>query len=136
MINRVLFDNIVKKYKLDFVNNAEQSFTNVGRILYTMSEKEFIDLQKEKKKQTTHAICEDCGQEMDGSDCTLSQIKINGKWYDRFKYGFNKSDYRKCHDCGRVKGYHHSRCDVERCPRCKGQLLSCDCNITLLRSKK
>lgn len=33
-----------------------------------------------------------------------------------------------CHDCAAVKGqYHCSGCDVEECPRCHGQFLSCEC---------
>ena len=36
-----------------------------------------------------------------------------------------------CHDCGCVEGELHNyfpECDMERCPLCKGQLLSCDCD--------
>lgn len=36
----------------------------------------------------------------------------------------------KCGDCGREEGENHlDCCDIERCPKCSGQLLSCDCNF-------
>lgn len=34
----------------------------------------------------------------------------------------------KCHDCGVVEGQlHKSGCDMERCPKCGEQLISCSC---------
>lgn len=34
-----------------------------------------------------------------------------------------------CYECGVVAGeYHVSGCDVERCPRCLKQLISCGCS--------
>lgn len=34
----------------------------------------------------------------------------------------------KCHDCGCREGeFHVLGCDMERCPFCGGQLISCEC---------
>lgn len=33
-----------------------------------------------------------------------------------------------CGDCGvKRDGWHHPGCDLQQCPRCRGQMLSCDC---------
>lgn len=34
----------------------------------------------------------------------------------------------RCHDCNvEHGGYHHPGCDMERCPRCGRQIVTCDC---------
>jgi len=61
-------------------------------------------------------------------DLKFSKIKIDGEIYDRDTTYFDVND--RCHDCGienKNGNLHHFGCDIERCPKCGGQLISCDC---------
>jgi hypothetical protein len=62
--------------------------------------------------------------------CTCKTIIVNNTRMDRDASYYDKGV--NCHDCAiaNVPGnVHHWGCDIERCPSCKGQLLSCDCNV-------
>jgi hypothetical protein len=75
------------------------------------------------------AKCSWCQREM----TYAGVISCNRNNYVKFPDGtklpsvpFNQEG--RCHDCNVLwKGFHHPGCDVERCPKCGGQLISCGC---------
>lgn len=64
----------------------------------------------------------------------ITTILLKDGEFDRIKYGDETEDFgaedHACGDCAVIKGqYHVQNCDIEECPNCNGQLLSCDCTI-------
>jgi hypothetical protein len=62
----------------------------------------------------------------------LRSYTIEGRAHPRVPYGRERGRFERsipCHDCEARRGqYHVPRCDMEQCPVCGGQLLSCDCS--------
>jgi hypothetical protein len=83
------------------------------------------------------AVCPRCKREMSESvPCTPHSLTVAGERFEPIAYG-QETRYRaygpwprfeRCHDCwAPVSALHHDGCDVEECPLCHGQLISCDC---------
>lgn len=75
------------------------------------------------------AVCRDCEQEMlVATSCTVDTLILQGERYARDRVRSPIGPAGRCADCGVTRrGYHHLGCDLEACPRCRRQLLSCGC---------
>lgn len=80
------------------------------------------------------AICQNCKQEMrKASKCTKPLLVVKYRAGSVFVFKRDTEYYdanKRCHDCGianRRGNVHHLGCDVERCPNCGLQLISCSC---------
>jgi hypothetical protein len=78
------------------------------------------------------AICIDCKRDMTvAAGCTLPTVVIDGIPRPRIRWGREAHWPRskdRCGDCHVVPGQlHHLGCDLEECPACRQQLLSCGC---------
>lgn len=109
----------------------------IERLLFVMDEAENYSgkaLVERIIKEKTMTICGWCNKHMGGkiSSCDENvKVDFGTSVMDPIKYGDEtraKFENERCHDCKVTKGgIHHPGCDVEECPKCHKQLISCGC---------
>lgn len=78
------------------------------------------------------AKCDICETDMlKVASCLDRNYFIDGKEVPALRYIDLYGEGARCHDCNCAEGeFHHLGCDMERCPSCRGQFISCDCNVS------
>jgi len=81
-------------------------------------------------------ICRKCQREMSDASVTTCEGNTSIEYPDGTALksapydpkSLHLPNWFRCPDCNVVPGgKHHSNCDQEYCPKCDGQLISCDC---------
>jgi hypothetical protein len=83
-------------------------------------------------RSRVHWYNEEFGKHIDELERDTKRFCIGGEVFQRVRYGLGKEDEgpdrQPCSGCGVSKAeLHIFGCDLERCPRCGGQAVYCDC---------
>jgi hypothetical protein len=108
---------------------------NIYHLLFSFGTGDsFLVFKKEKEVRATMGICNTCQKKMTEVDTCEGNCYVefpDGKVLPTVPYSsisiFQAANER-CPDCGVASGgKHHPTCDHEICPRCKAQLITCNC---------
>lgn len=90
-----------------------------------------IQKQFKGEMKMAGAPCEICNKlMMKAKGCFDKDYIIDGKRYPAVPHYDRFGDDSRCGDCNCKQGEpHHTGCDLEECPLCGGQFITCDCPI-------
>lgn len=126
LINRNNFDGLLKKYD-----------SNYEKLLSFAKEYVVFRNQEMKISDKEQFLKEIAINKFQGI-----YVDENGIEFNRIAYGqepwFRKEEcHEYCPDCLAAIGeFHYELCDIEDCPKCGTQKLSCDCKLTLLYEQR
>jgi hypothetical protein len=86
------------------------------------------------------AVCRRCSREMLATHACMTgeYVGPDGVVFPAIPFGRERGAMRSvaaagrpaCGDCGSIFGQaHHEACDLEQCPACRGQRLTCGCPL-------
>jgi hypothetical protein len=124
----VIYHNMKFNFKQN-IQSAKDIYKGYVLTTYTEEDNKWqvYSEYKPNEEEKKYSKCNICGKEMkDKVSCKGGYVIIKGQKIKRKTN--NEQDI--CHDCGAGRGqFHHENCDMERCPKCGGQLIGCDCDI-------
>jgi len=102
----------------------------IGRVVCNLRWKRLLRLASEQRSSNGETT-QDWSREIERAQ-ELTHYPLGDRMLGRVRYGDERDDWDAenvpCHDCAVLKGqFHVPSCDVEECPNCRGQRLSCDC---------
>lgn len=79
------------------------------------------------------SVCTWCNEDMTvATTCTVDAFHREGRRFAMIRLGSERGQFfdDQCDDCGVVRGgLHHPGCDLQVCPACGHQMLSCGCRF-------